>query len=702
MEVTFEIGLNPHSHNMIGKTSEKSASSNEITQNIGKAITEALENFSTEWLDKFREKILLQEYEQAYKIFDENKGRLQFCKNSEPIQILRTMDISQLARSNQMSYLTFLVGFTATYHDRSQIAESYLDRAIDEFAAEMDQNLLHNFYLEKANISADNGLRNKAVTMYKKIINQENISSGITAWAYQGLSLISEATEDIIAYSEKAADKHLESGNKNEAVKNFMNISNLKEAIDPNTAIKLIDKCIDLYGVERLIDRELLASLKHKKASFLSRIGQSEDAFPIIESVCELRRDLIGNEVELHASLILGSVIAEQIDKTDMVEKFRTEADILSKTIDDENFLLRQKISQLIADRKPLNDELLTSVISSNDKVALSAILLYQATDEKLKVEESLEYLDKAKQALESQSDRQLLDTIYYCIAERYRTEDLIDDAFENYKKSLSINPFFNSSAQNCISMLFEQKRWTDAEEFIRTRIDVIGELPNICFAYGKALYENRQFQKALKYFGKANKTIDGMQQYIQDCVNNIDDIELVSIQNHVAQPEISAEKFYNALEEFAISISAESRMHFWEYDKKAKGTYKWAKNPEELSKHMLITFLNGKFGQDAIEIIQEARAGAGFIDLYILLSGGLKIVVELKMCGSGYSSTYALSGESQIIHYQKNTTTKLGYLIVFDARKIDYGKHFKKLQTVNEHTIYTVAIDVRPEVIKR
>ena len=90
-------------------------------------------------------------------------------------------------------------------------------------------------------------------------------------------------------------------------------------------------------------------------------------------------------------------------------------------------------------------------------------------------------------------------------------------------------------------------------------------------------------------------------------------------------------------------------------------------KKPEELSRQILITFLNGKFGKDTIETLQESRAGAGFIDLYVSLPGGLKIVIELNMSGSGYSSNYALSGQSQIIYYQTNMSTKSGYHVVFD-----------------------------------
>lgn len=701
-EITFEINLDVKNHTIIGKTSKNLSSDNEIGKKISETISGALENLSTEWINEFKEKILSQEYSEAYKIFDSNKGLLQFCNNSVPIEVLRTMDISQLDRSSQMDYLTFLVGFTAMHGDRSKIAESYLDLVINEFENDVDQNLFHNFLLEKANISASNGLHNKAVVMYKKVIDKKNTSPSTVAWAYQGLSILAEIEEDIISYAEKAADKHLESGNKNEAVKNFIKISDLRKATDTINAINLIDKCIDLYGVEKLMDRELLASLKHKKASYLSRIGQKENALLIIESACNLRRELIGNESHLHASLILASLIADQSNMTDKAKKFRIEADQLSKIIDDEDFLLRKKISELIAERKPINDELLAKVITSGDKSILSGVLLYQSTDEKLQFEDSLEFLDKAKLIGESQVDQQLLDAIYYGIAERYRIESLIDDALVYYRKSLAINPFFHSSAQNCVAMLFDEKRWKEAEEFIQTRMSFIGELPGICYTYGRALYENKQFLKALKYFNKSDKSSDEIQQYIQSCLNNISDDELTSIENKTIKPTISADLFYSVLEEFALSISSDSRMHFWDRDISSKETYKWIKNPEEESKQMLITFLNGKFGKDTIEILQESRAGAGFIDLYILLPGGLKIVLELKMCGSPYSSTYALSGESQIIHYQKNKGTNLGYLVVFDARKIDYGKHFKKLQTVGEHTIYTIAVDVRSEVIKK
>jgi hypothetical protein len=139
--------------------------------------------------------------------------------------------------------------------------------------------------------------------------------------------------------------------------------------------------------------------------------------------------------------------------------------------------------------------------------------------------------------------------------------------------------------------------------------------------------------------------------------------------------------------------------MYFWKND---SGKYKWDTKPEEKGKQFLITALEMKYGKDSIEIIQERIAGAGIIDLYLILRGGLKIVVELKICGGdGYSSTYAISGEDQLVHYLNNISTKIGFLIVFDGRSLDFGKGFKTVQSINDLTIFTTAIEMTPKIFK-
>lgn len=80
-------------------------------------------------------------------------------------------------------------------------------------------------------------------------------------------------------------------------------------------------------------------------------------------------------------------------------------------------------------------------------------------------------------------------------------------------------------------------------------------------------------------------------------------------------------------------------------------------------------------------------------------MDNGLAAVVELKMCGKGYSSTYAASGEEQIIHYLDNRNTSRGYLVVFDARANDFGKALLKTAVTGKFTIGERFVDLRPEV---
>src|SRR5579871_642647 len=103
--------------------------------------------------------------------------------------------------------------------------------------------------------------------------------------------------------------------------------------------------------------------------------------------------------------------------------------------------------------------------------------------------------------------------------------------------------------------------------------------------------------------------------------------------------------------------------MTFWT---KKERDYDWIERPENWAQHLLHTALQTRFGE-RVEIFPELPTGAGRLDLYLKFSGGLAIVVELKMCGFRYSSPYAAAGEEQINHYMDNRKTNLGYLVVFD-----------------------------------
>lgn len=153
-------------------------------------------------------------------------------------------------------------------------------------------------------------------------------------------------------------------------------------------------------------------------------------------------------------------------------------------------------------------------------------------------------------------------------------------------------------------------------------------------------------------------------------------------------------------LEDFVSYISTDMRMSFWRPNSSGK-QYEWISRPEKHAKQLLLTFLNGRFGQ-AVLVFEEIHAGAGKIDVFIASPLGDRVIVELKMCGHGYSESYARDGLEQIAHYMENKKTDTGYLIVFESRVQDFAQGFDPFESINGRTILTRIADVRPYVKRR
>ena len=114
----------------------------------------------------------------------------------------------------------------------------------------------------------------------------------------------------------------------------------------------------------------------------------------------------------------------------------------------------------------------------------------------------------------------------------------------------------------------------------------------------------------------------------------------------------ISREELEECLSEFAAFVAGDKRMAFWVSD--GNGGHKWTPSPEGVAKNLVHTALKMRF-RARIEVFEEIAAGAGRTDLYLRCQGGLAVIVELKMLGAPYSSTYAFSGQDQVVHYMES-----------------------------------------------
>jgi len=106
----------------------------------------------------------------------------------------------------------------------------------------------------------------------------------------------------------------------------------------------------------------------------------------------------------------------------------------------------------------------------------------------------------------------------------------------------------------------------------------------------------------------------------------------IAAVPPEVAAGPVSRPEFEAALIEFANFVKAKKRMTFWRLNEKKERV--WTSSPEAYAQTLLHTYMQAKKFNDRVEIFEELDTGAGRLDLYIKLEGGLSIVVELKMCG--------------------------------------------------------------------
>lgn len=119
---------------------------------------------------------------------------------------------------------------------------------------------------------------------------------------------------------------------------------------------------------------------------------------------------------------------------------------------------------------------------------------------------------------------------------------------------------------------------------------------------------------------------------------------------------------FLQYLRDFARR-AGENSDAFW----KSRAKRKWNGNPEAIGRGLLIQSL--KEHGSAVSCFREVEIAGGRLDLTVNVLGR-NYIVELKMCGPGYSQNYAEGGFEQLKGYMKQCGATSGFLVVFDGRK--------------------------------
>jgi tetratricopeptide (TPR) repeat protein len=554
--------------------------------------------------------------------------------------------------------------------------------------------------------SIKKGNRETGLSMLRDLLKSPNtIDAEGRGWTWRNIAMaLDQDNPEARLAAQLSADSFLEAGKKEEAAKSLFHLANLLMQVDPAEAIKSLDEMMGPLGSKSLLDRHLRAGALHARANRLARLNKHPDAFRDACEAVQLRRGLLGADQEFVSSLHLAALEASHVGDAAAADAFENEAEKLTKELKLPHFQLSQRVG-LLADGFDSNEALvlLHDAEAAKNLEIIVAVRVLQATlDKSLSDSARLTILeDTLRQIDTARADIGMTKAVHIAMSQILLRKGQLDRAEICIRKILDADAFDGFAVNGMTNCLWQQEKWGDAVVFLRKQLALKGDLPGLTFALAKSQLEAGDTSGAvttctrlLNIVGENHalrQTATDLRERALQMGGTIIAAVLTSIPDAVTR-----EEFERALNDFARFIAAEKRMRFWVYNKNTK-RYDWVSGPERRAQDLLHTFLKARFG-DHVNIFEEVAAGAGFIDLYIKFENGLALIVELKMCGTTYSSDYAASGEEQIKHYMENRKSFLGYLVVFDSRVDLFGRQLLA-PTSGPHTVFEIIIDVRNQV---
>jgi tetratricopeptide (TPR) repeat protein len=511
--------------------------------------------------------------------------------------------------------------------------------------------------------------------------------------------ILPEADPDGAHYAVRAKDLFLMGADRRGAAQYQTRRAVALQRHDPRQALALLDEAQHWLTDDDLQSRYTRARLYHLAAVFSAEAHnwhQARDAAQ--ESVNELRR-LIGAEDMLVATLEILSEAETKLGNADSARRCSEEATELASRLGDPRLMARQLLARSLRQEGEAAAEALSKVPERDPEHAFwkALILAMKATT----LEDGLRACEDARTLIEKHDphghDAYL---VHWTMGQLLARHGRNHRAIEHLKQATQLSPWTFEARDLLVKLLWDEDRWSEAVQVLRSQISLLGRLPGLTFALGKSLLEAGQVQEASTVLAAVRRSgsphADAAHTLLDRAIMAGGVPELPS--TPTASPQPTLDEVRRTLADFAANIANNQRMSFW---RSRERRHIWREQPEDHGKQLLMAALPMSLG-DGVEILEEVKAGAGRIDLYVRL-GALRVVVELKMCGGGnYTTAYALGGLDQLAHYMVAKGTGVGFLVVFDGRTRDFGVGLEPISVQGDRTIYVVPVDVRPEVAAR
>lgn len=702
------------SGHLIGRsqpTSMPAGTEADIARNIHSAIASSFQKFPQELAETIEQAISRSDPEAAAAAVTKGlqDGIFGFAPTPALLSALLRVDVSAVVPTARKTVRECRM-FVAQMLGRHPIVGDEADALLIEFGAEYTTEQKSDLEMAVAIANAQEGQVEAALATWHRLLETPGaLSSEGRAWAWRNISLsLDRRSTEARAAAQHSADAFLESGNKEQAATSLMQVVDSLMGVDPQQAIQTLDEILAVVSQKSMRSDELRAAALHARAMRLMDLAQWQTALADAEQAVALRRGLLGAEAGLVSSLHLASILLDKLGRQMEAVERSDEADRLTQVARLSHFELSQRVTQLA---KRFDVNVAASILADaeqagNNEIVAAVMAIRALLDESTSNEAKLSFLETTLTTLNQRNareDAKLL--VWQALAVLLTKMNKIDRAIPWFERILEADPWDNNARDNLINAFWQRREWDRAVALLRAQIALRGELPGLLFALGKSLLGAGKLSEAIPELTKSiqaapeNSVVKSQALTLrEEALSRGGTVNPVS--REVEESPIDRAEFDGVLRDFSTYISGDKRMRFWQRED-AGADYAWIERPERLAQDLLHTFLRARFGK-RILVFEEITAGAGRLDIFARLSGQLALIIELKMCGFGYSSVYAASGEDQILHYMQNRDVHLGYLVVFDARLDENGQRLVGVKPADNNSVFEVSVDVRPRLSKR
>lgn len=641
---------------------------------------------------------------------DRAKTSLYFARGDNMLRAALKINRAQLETATRQQLLLTIVSLASKVGKHGLVFEEV--KELLGFDVTDNEHIYYSLRNMLALASYERGAHETAISIWQDLLKEsQTINAGERGWIYRNLASALKNKSDSLSINRAernyqcSADAFLEAGDKSEAASSLAQMAKLYEGRSADEAIKKYDDILALINERGLLIDEIRANIFHAKARRLMEIGNFSTAKNTALEAVHLRRGVLGTEEQLLSSLNLANLAAKQEGDENTADACAEEANSIMLQTPSKHFEVADRITKLL-DADGIEDaaDILRQAEANGDiNLITGAKVAGIYRDETLSPLEKLSELETFHTELERQGIRgDTLTPVRLAVATLLKELSEFERAIPWYQRIVADQPLNVQTGALLVDTLWKVEQWGEAAIILAAQIKRFGEKPGYLYAYGRSLFEAGDMNGAITALTKSIKlaengsTIELHSRELRDRAFELGGTNQPKPLGNAVTYAVTLKDVHAALSDFAIYISAAKRMVFWQKPK-GQSTHKWISRPENLGQTLLHTFLRARFGEHA-NVFEEIGSGAGRLDILVQFEGGLSAIIELKMLGRNYSTTYAKSGEEQIRHYMKNLKINVGFLVVFDARDKANGALLLD-ENNGAFTIREVLIDSRPTV---